>query len=50
MIHPSDNEVLMSDIVTYEPPLGFLGAIANQLFIKKKLIEIFDYRTIALNK
>lgn len=50
MIEPSDNGVLMKDIVTYAPPLGFLGAIANQLFIKSKLNEIFDYRTIALNK
>lgn len=36
--------VLMTDIVTYMPPLGFIGALANRLFIKKKLKEIFDYR------
>lgn len=40
--------VLMTDIVTYAPPLGFLGAIANSLFIKKQLKEIFDYRTVAV--
>ncbi len=42
--------VLMTDIVTYQPPMGILGAIANSLFIKNQLDEIFDYRTIALEK
>ena len=42
--------VLMTDIVTYQPPYGFLGAIANTLIIKNKLKEIFDYRTVAVEK
>lgn len=42
--------VLMTDIVTYIPPFGFLGAIANALFIKKQLQQIFDFRTIAVEK
>nr|MBK9651603.1 SRPBCC family protein [Bacteroidota bacterium] len=42
--------VLMTDIVTYQPPLGFMGAIANTLFIKKQLQQIFDFRTIAVEK
>ena len=42
--------VLMSDIVTYQPPFGFLGAIANKLMIRKKLDEIFEYRTRAIEK
>ena len=37
--------VLMKDIVTYIPPLGFVGAIANTLFIKNALRKIFDYRS-----
>ncbi len=45
-----DGRVLMKDIVSYSPPFGFLGAIANALIIKKKLNEIFDYRTIAIEK
>lgn len=49
-IEPIDGGVLMTDIVTYQPPLGILGAIANSLLIKKQLQEIFDYRTIALEK
>ena len=36
--------VLMADLVTYMPPLGFLGALANRLMISKKLEEIFEYR------
>ncbi len=37
--------VEMTDIVSYIPPFGFLGAIANTLLIKKQLREIFDFRT-----
>lgn len=36
--------VLMTDIVTYLLPLGFLGKFAHWLFIKKQLDGIFDYR------
>ena len=39
-----ENGVLMTDIVTYIPPLGILGALANVLFIKKQLNTIFEYR------
>lgn len=41
---------LMKDIVSYQPPFGFIGGIANELIIKKKLEEIFNYRTKALNE
>ena len=49
-IEATDGGVLMTDIVTYVPPLGFIGAIANRLFIKNKLKQIFDCRTTALEK
>ncbi|MFT6002325.1 MAG: ligand-binding SRPBCC domain-containing protein [Flavobacteriales bacterium] len=49
-IKPIKGGVLMRDIVTYSPPFGFLGALANKLIIRKKLNEIFDYRTLAVNK
>jgi ligand-binding SRPBCC domain-containing protein len=49
-IEPIEGGVLMTDIITYQPPMGFLGAIANLLFIKRQLQEIFDYRKIALEK
>jgi len=42
--------VLMTDIVDYQPPFGFLGAIANRLVIKKQLNEIFMFRTKKLEE
>ena len=39
-----DEGVLMTDIVTYIPPFGILGDIANVFIIKKQLKAIFDYR------
>ena len=44
------DHVLMKDIVTYIPPFGLLGDIANQLFIKRQLNEIFNYRFVEMNK
>ncbi|NEW78420.1 MAG: SRPBCC family protein [Gelidibacter sp.] len=49
-IEPIEGGVLMTDIVTYQPPMGFLGSIANTLIIKNKLAEIFDYRKNVLNQ
>lgn len=50
MIQPTEKGTLMTDIVSYQPPLGFLGSIANELIIKGKLNEIFEYRTKALDE
>ncbi len=50
LIEPLKKGVLMKDIVSYQPPFGFLGAIANNLIIKNKLKEIFDYRTSAVEQ
>jgi ligand-binding SRPBCC domain-containing protein len=49
-IEPVDGGVLMTDIVSYKPPFGILGSIANYILIKKQLQEIFDYRTVAVEK
>ncbi len=38
-----DGGVEMTDIVHYKIPLGWLGDIANTIFVKKQLAEIFDY-------
>lgn len=46
----NDEGVLMTDIVTYKPPFGLLGDIANSLFIEKQLEEIFQYRWDAMDK
>ncbi len=37
--------VEMTDIVSYELPLGFLGKLVHPLIVKPKLKQIFDYRT-----
>lgn len=50
ILEPLPKGVLMKDIVTYKPPLGILGALANQLIIRKKLNEIFDYRKGVLER
>ena len=46
----NEDGVLMKDLVTYEPPLGFIGRFANRLFIEKQLKEIFSYRKNYLNE
>jgi ligand-binding SRPBCC domain-containing protein len=38
----------MTDIVSYKPPFGIIGNLANPM-IKGKLIEIFDYRSKVLS-
>ena len=50
MVESTPKGTLMTDIVSYQPPFGFLGNIANALFIRGKLNEIFDYRTKILNE
>ena len=49
-ILPVEKGVMMTDIVTYQPPLGFIGALANILFIRKSLHKIFDYRKAQLER
>lgn len=50
ILEKKDEGVLMTDIVSYKPPFGFLGSLANKLFIQIKLNEIFDYRTKIIKK
>ncbi|MBI1307158.1 MAG: hypothetical protein GC181_11200 [Bacteroidetes bacterium] len=40
----------MTDIVSYKPPFGFIGRIANFLFVKRQLNTIFNYRYEMLHK
>jgi len=49
-IEPAGQGVLMTDIVSYSPPLGFLGAFANTIFVRKQLDSIFNYRENKLEK
>ena len=50
LIEPDGDGVMMTDIISYKPPMGFLGSIANWLFIKSQLEDIFAYRKAALDK
>ncbi len=45
-----DNGVLMKDEVNYRIPFGVIGNLAHTLFVRKKLNQIFDYRSAALQK
>lgn len=44
IIVPSENGVIMEDILDYELPMGFLGRIAHKLLIEKKIRKIFEFR------
>ena len=43
-----DGGVMMRDIVSYRPPMGVLGALANRILIRKQLKNIFDFRFRAI--
>lgn len=43
------NGTEMTDIVNYAAPFGFVGKIAENLFIKKKVEEIFNFRKERMN-
>ncbi|MFO7552637.1 MAG: SRPBCC family protein [Haliea sp.] len=49
-LDPVKGGVVMRDIVTYKPPFGILGKLANWLIIKRKLRHIFQYREHALER
>jgi ligand-binding SRPBCC domain-containing protein len=49
-IEPHGNGVMMTDIVSYKPPMGFLGSLANAMIIRRQLESIFAYREKALKK
>lgn len=50
ILESNDNGVLMTDIITYRIPFGFLGKLVNHIFIKKQLQEIFAFRKAVLHK
>ena len=45
-----DGGVLMTDLVHYQNPLGFLGDIANAVLVKGKLRKLFEYRAVKINE
>lgn len=50
ILEPLDQVVVMKDIITYQPPFGILGAIANRVYIRKALNKIFNYRKMAIEE
>lgn len=50
LFRPVEGGVEITDVVKYKVPLGFLGKIAERLFVKKKVAEIFAYRESVLPK
>jgi len=44
ILEQQEGGVMMTDIVTYRPPFGILGRIANTLLIRRRLDQIFAYR------
>ena len=45
-----DGGIMMTDIVNYAIPYGFIGRMANSLFVKKKLKRVFDFREEAIGR
>jgi len=39
-----ENGIEMTDILFYDLPFGFIGRLGHELFVKKKVEEIFSYR------
>lgn len=44
LFEETNDGVKMTDIVHYQPPMWILGNIANNIFIRNQLNNIFDYR------
>lgn len=40
----TDGGVIMTDVVHYALPFGWIGALAHVLFVRSKLKRIFDFR------
>ncbi|MCX6186222.1 MAG: SRPBCC family protein [Bacteroidetes bacterium] len=45
-----NNGVLMTDVVNYELPLGFIGKLVEEILVRKKIDSIFNYRRDILSK
>ena len=49
-IEETKKGILMTDIIHYKLPMGFVGNLLGAGFVRKKLDGIFDYRFRALGK
>ena len=50
LLNEVNGGVEMVDVVHYKIPFGILGKIANAIFIRKKLEDIFEHRFHVLNE
>lgn len=50
LIELPDGTLRMEDLLSYQPPLGWIGRIANAWFIKKQVEQIFVHREKVLNE
>lgn len=46
----ANGNTLMKDKISYKIPFGFIGSLAQSIFIKKQLKTIFEYRYKTLKK
>ena len=44
LLEEVEDGIIMKDLITYQPPMAFIGEIANKLVISKKIEQIFEYR------
>ena len=44
VLEPVGRSVQMTDEIHYQVPYGLIGTLANQLFVRRTLDRIFDYR------
>ncbi len=47
---PHKEGVLMTDVIRYKLPLGWLGTLVEKLIVRQKIKSIFDYRKNILIK
>lgn len=45
-----ENGVLIKDIITYELPFGRLGDFVHRIVVKKKVDQLFEFRTKQIQK
>ena len=50
MIEAIEGGVLMTDIVSYKPPLGMIGSLVNSVLIRGQLKSIFKFREKAVTE
>jgi len=47
---PIDNQTVMKDVFMYDAPLGFLGIIANFLFLERYMQQLLKQRNEQIKK